>query len=101
MSVTEETDYGEQYEGKYVQKPVWIYYAVIGGWIVGPKWISDEMESSGHPFKRKKLYNIMIKYIAPVLMLILALQSIGILDVLLGQRGWENKTAGQHERLHE
>ncbi len=42
------------------------------------------MESSGHTFKRKKLYTIMIKYIAPVLMLILALQSIGVLDVLLG-----------------
>ncbi|MCD8083618.1 MAG: sodium-dependent transporter, partial [Clostridiales bacterium] len=60
------------------------FSCILIGWIVGPKWISDEMESSGHTFKRKRLYNIMIKYIAPVLMLILALQSIGILDVLLG-----------------
>ncbi len=60
------------------------FSCILIGWIIGPKWISDEMESSGHPFKRKKLYNIMIKYIAPVLMLILALQSIGILDALLG-----------------
>ncbi|MCD8197421.1 MAG: sodium-dependent transporter [Lachnospiraceae bacterium] len=48
------------------------FSCILIGWIIGPKWISDEMESSGHVFKRKKLYNVMIKYIAPVLMLILA-----------------------------
>lgn len=26
------------------------------GWVIKPKWICDEMESSGHPFGRKKLY---------------------------------------------
>lgn len=59
------------------------FSCILIGWVVGPKWISDEMESGGHTFKRKKLYNIMIKYVAPVLMLILALQSIGILDAIL------------------
>ncbi|MCD8148168.1 MAG: sodium-dependent transporter [Clostridiales bacterium] len=60
-----------------------LFSCILIGWVVGPKWISDEMESSGHPFKRKRLYNIMIKYIAPVMMLILALQSIGVLNAFL------------------
>ena len=39
----------------------------------------EEMESSGHTFRRKKIYIVMIRYIAPILMFILFLQSTGIL----------------------
>lgn len=48
------------------------------GWIVGDKWIEEEMEFGGHKFRRKKLYHFMIRYVAPVLMLILFIQSTGI-----------------------
>ncbi len=51
---------------------------IVIGWIVGPKWIVDEMESSGHAFKRKKLYRIMIRYVAPAMMAVLLLQSVGV-----------------------
>ena len=47
------------------------------GWVVGPKWVKDEMEASGHPFGRKKLYAFMIRYVAPVIMAVLFLQSVG------------------------
>lgn len=50
------------------------------GWIVGPKWIDEEMESSGHKFGRKKLYRFMIRYVTPVMMAVLFLQSTGILN---------------------
>lgn len=49
------------------------------GWVVKPKWIIDEMESSGHTFGRKKLYAFMIRYAAPVMMAILFVKSTGIL----------------------
>lgn len=49
------------------------------GWIVGPDWIAEEMELNGHKFSRKKLYIVMIKYVAPVLMAVLFLQSTGIM----------------------
>lgn len=49
------------------------------GWVAGPDWIAEEMESSGHTFKRKKLYRFMIRYAAPVMMAVLFLQSTGIL----------------------
>ena len=52
---------------------------VFVGWVVGPKWIEEEMESSGHSFKRKKLYAFMIRYAAPVIMAVLFLQSTGLL----------------------
>ena len=38
------------------------------------------MARNGEIFRRKKMYIIMIRYIAPVLMLILFLQSTGILS---------------------
>ena len=48
------------------------------GWVIKPKWICDEMESSGHRFGRKKLYIFMIRYVVPVMMAVLFLQSAGV-----------------------
>ena len=55
---------------------------VLVGWVVKPKWVIEEIESNGHAFKRKGLYTVMIKYIAPVLMVLLLLQSIGAFNFL-------------------
>ncbi len=52
---------------------------ILIGWVVKPQWIIDEVESSGHTFGRKKLYAVMVRYIAPVIMAVLFLQSIGVL----------------------
>ena len=52
------------------------------GWVIKPKWICDEMESSGHPFGRKKLYIVMIRYVVPVMMAVLFLQSAGIFTMI-------------------
>ena len=50
------------------------------GWVMTPDYVIDEMQRGGKTFRRKKLYRVMIRYIAPVLMLILFLQSTGILS---------------------
>ena len=52
---------------------------IFVGWVIKPKWIQEEMESSGHVFQRKKLYSFMIRYVAPVFMAVLFLQSTGLL----------------------
>lgn len=56
---------------------------ILIGWVVKPKWVIDEVESSGAKFKSKRLYTVMIKYIAPALMLLLFLQSIGVFNFLV------------------
>ena len=43
----------------------------------------EEMERSGHPFRREKLYGVMIRYVAPVMMAALFLQSTGLLKRFL------------------
>lgn len=52
---------------------------VFVGWVLKPTWIEEEMQSSGHPFRQKKLYRFMIRYAAPLLMAILFAQSTGLL----------------------
>lgn len=53
---------------------------ILIGWVLKPQWISDEMERNGEKFRRKKLYVIMIRYVAPIMMALLFLQSTGILN---------------------
>ena len=45
-----------------------------------PAWIVEEMERGGKKFGRKWLYVVMIKYLMPIIMLVLFLQSTGILN---------------------
>lgn len=52
---------------------------ILIGWIVKPKVIIDEVSGNGARFGRKRLYIVMLRYIAPVLLLILLLQSLGII----------------------
>ena len=49
------------------------------GWVMTPDYVIDEMQRNGEVFRRKKLYRMMMRYVAPVLMLVLFLQSTGIL----------------------
>ncbi|MDD6350781.1 MAG: sodium-dependent transporter, partial [Lachnospiraceae bacterium] len=51
--------------------------SILIGWVVGPKWVTDEVQRNGEKFPRKKLYIFMIKYVAPIVMAILFLQSTG------------------------
>ena len=53
--------------------------SILIGWVVGPKLIIDEVERNGEHFKRAKLYCFMIRYVVPVVMLILFLVSTGII----------------------
>lgn len=53
---------------------------ILIGWIMTPDYVIDEMARGGEKFRRKKLYCIMIRYVAPVMMFVLFLQSTGILS---------------------
>ena len=55
---------------------------VLIGWVIKPDMVIQEVEKNGCKFGRKKLYIIMIKYIAPVLLVILFLKSLGVLTAI-------------------
>ena len=50
------------------------------GFIIKPQTLVEEVEVDGKPFKRKKLFVVMIKYIAPVCIVLILVSSV--LDVL-------------------
>lgn len=52
---------------------------ILVGWILKPEIVIDEVESSGAKMNRKGLYTVMVKYIAPIMLVILLLTSLGIL----------------------
>ena len=54
---------------------------VLIGWVVKPKTIADEVQKSGCKFGRKNLYNVMIMFVAPILLTILLLISAGALKI--------------------
>lgn len=55
---------------------------ILVGWIIKPKCIIDEVVKNGEKFGRRKLFIVTIKFIAPVLLFILFLKSIGVVTAI-------------------
>jgi NSS family neurotransmitter:Na+ symporter len=54
---------------------------ILVGWALKPEMVIDEVEKNGEKMGRKRLYRTMIKFVAPVLLLLLLLQTLGILNL--------------------
>lgn len=54
-----------------------ILTCILIGWIVKPRTIIEEVEKTGCKMGRKRLYIVMVKFIAPIMLLILFLKSVG------------------------
>ena len=55
---------------------------VLIGWVLTPDTVIDEATKNGENFMRKKLYIVMIRFVAPVMLFILLLQSFGVFSFL-------------------
>ncbi|MDE6520199.1 MAG: sodium-dependent transporter [Ruminococcus sp.] len=70
------------YISNYCMMPIVAFLtSVIIGWIVKPDVIIEEVTQGKYKFSRKKLYIVMIKYIVPLMLLILFLQATGIIKL--------------------
>ena len=68
------------YVSNYVLMPVVaIATCLLIGWVVKPKTIIDEVTLGGFKFNRQKLYVVMVKYVTPIMLLFLLLQSFGLI----------------------
>ncbi len=56
-----------------------ILTCVLVGWIVGPETVIGEVTKNGEKFRRRGLFIVMVKFIAPVMLLVLLLKAFGIL----------------------
>lgn len=59
-----------------------ILTCILIGWIVKPKTIIDEATRNGEKFGRKGMYVVMVKFVAPALLLVLLLGSLGLYSKL-------------------
>ena len=68
------------YISNYVLMPVVaIAECVLIGWALKPKAAIEEVTLNGEKFGRAKLYTVMVKYITPVMLFFLLLQSFGLI----------------------
>ena len=54
---------------------------ILIGWILKPDTVLDEVRIGSSHFSREKLYVVMIRYVAPVLLLFLLLQALGLVKL--------------------
>lgn len=71
----------------YVSNNIMMPVVAIGtciliGWIVKPSYVVDEVCKNGESFGRKGLYQVMVKFFCPVLLLILLLKAMGIITFI-------------------
>ena len=52
---------------------------ILIGWVVKPETVIDEVTKNGEKFGRKKLYIVMVKFVAPILLALLLLSAFGII----------------------
>ena len=68
------------YISNYVLMPVVaITTCIFVGWVAKPKSVIEEVKHGGCKFGREKLYVLMVKYITPVLLVILLMQALGVI----------------------
>lgn len=68
------------YISNYVLMPiVSIATCILIGWVLKPKFVFDEAGKNGENLGRKGLFTLMTKYVAPVLLCVLFLMSVGII----------------------
>ena len=53
-----------------------LFTCIVVGYIVKPKAIEEEVELNGAKFSRKKLFRVVIKYVAPICIILILLSSI-------------------------
>lgn len=68
------------YISNYIMMPLVAFLtSILIGWVVKPQIIIDEVTQGKHKFSRKTLYIVMIKFVVPILLLLLLLQSVGLI----------------------
>ena len=67
------------YISNYVLMPVVaIATCILVGWVVKPQTLIEEITLGGVSFGREKLYVVMVKFVTPVMLFFLLLQSLGL-----------------------
>ena len=81
-SVGQLLDLADYISNSFLMPFISLLTSILIGWVIGPKWVTDEVTKNGEHFGRLKLYNILIRYVIPIVMLILFFMSTGLWDII-------------------
>lgn len=81
-SVGQLLDLADYISNSFLMPFISLLTSILIGWVIGPKWITDEVTKNGESFKREKLYGILMRYVVPVVMLVLFFMSTGLWDII-------------------
>jgi NSS family neurotransmitter:Na+ symporter len=56
---------------------------ILIGWVLKPDMVINEVGKNGETMGRKRLFVIMLKYIAPLFLLLLLMQTTGVLQLVV------------------
>lgn len=76
-SVAQLLDVMDYISNSFLMPFISLLTSILIGWVVGPDWIIGEVVKNGESFPRAGLYRFMIRYVIPVIMLLLFLMSTG------------------------
>ena len=81
-SVAQILDIMDYISNNILMPSVAVLTCILIGWVVKPDVIINEVTQNGeYKFSRKGLYIVMIRFVAPVLLVFLLLQSLGIINI--------------------
>ena len=49
---------------------------ILVGWVLKPTTVIDEVTKNGESFKRKGVYVVMVRFVAPILLLLILLRAL-------------------------
>lgn len=79
-SIAQILDLMDYLSNSFLMPLIALLTSIFVGWVIGPRWIAEEMEVGGCKFRRKALYSFMTRFVTPCIMLVLFLQALGILN---------------------
>ena len=60
-SVGQLLDLADYISNSFLMPFISLLTSILIGWVIGPKWITDEVTKNGESFKREKLYGILMR----------------------------------------
>lgn len=78
-SVGQILDVLDYFSNSFLMPIISVATCILIGWVVKPAFVINEVKENGNKFGRQGMYVVMIRFIAPLLLVILFLQGLGVI----------------------
>lgn len=79
-SVGQILDVMDYFSNSFLMPIISVATCILIGWVVKPAFVINEVKENGNKFGRQGMYVVMIRFLAPLLLVILFLQGLGVIQ---------------------